>query len=126
MIILVLEYLQLSPFMKLFRGSSVVDGIVQGHQVELLRLLISGTNKEIKSGACGKKYVLQNNATMSDYYWKSRRGKNNLGNNTAHFAFEIEDEALRYEVLEVLIREEVGDIDKPNIKGLEPYEIEHD
>lgn len=124
-VLLFLEFLHVSPFAKFFRGSSVIDGCVQGHQLDLLRLLIEGTSKGSKNDACRKKYSLESPG-LAPYYWKSRKGKNNLGNNTAHFAFEIDDEDLRYQVLELLVQEQVGDIDKPNIKGLEPYEIEHD
>ena len=127
-VLLFLEFLHVSPFAKLFRGSSVIDGCVQGHQLDLLRLLIEGTGKEgfkSKTDACRKKYILESK-DLAAYYWKSRKGKNDLGNNTCHFAFEIDDEDLRYQVLELLVQESVGDIDKPNIKGLEPYEIEHD
>lgn len=123
-VLLFLEFLHLSPFAKLFRGCSVVDGCVQGHQIELLKLLIEETTTGNKNDACRRKYTLEK-PDFAHYYWKSRKGKNDLGNNTAHFAFEIDDEELRYQVLELLVQEQVGDIDKPNIKGLEPYEIEH-
>ena len=33
--------------------------------------------------------------------------------------------ALRYQIIELLLDEGIGDMKKPNRKGLEPFEIEH-
>ena len=40
-------------------------------------------------------------------------------------AFEINDEELRYKIINLLINEEIGDINKANIIGQLPHEIEH-
>jgi hypothetical protein len=59
-------------------------------------------------------------------YWKSRRGKDNAGNNTLHFAFKITDRKIRDDVLRLLIKEECGHKDKRNLLGYLPHEIVHD
>ena len=38
-----------------------------------------------------------------DYYWKSRQGKDENGNNSCHLAFEIVDERVRYKFLSLLL-----------------------
>jgi hypothetical protein len=42
-----------------------------------------------------------------------------------HLAFNIEDQELKYKFINLLIDEEVGDLNKPNIMGLLPHELEH-
>jgi len=42
-----------------------------------------------------------------------------------HIAFEIIDLDLRYEIVELLLEEDIGDINKANIIGYLPHEIEH-
>jgi hypothetical protein len=42
-----------------------------------------------------------------------------------HFAFEIIDLDLRYKIVELLLEEDIGDINKANIIGYLPHEIEH-
>jgi hypothetical protein len=42
-----------------------------------------------------------------------------------HFAFNIKDPELKYKFINILIDEEVGDLNKPNIMGLLPHELEH-
>ncbi len=60
-----------------------------------------------------------------NYFWKSRKKKDICGNNTMHFAFEIIDLDLRYKIVELLLEEDIGDINKANIIGYLPHEIEH-
>ena len=48
------------------------------------------------------------------------------GNNSCHFAFEINDLKTRYKFLKLLLEERVGDVTKANIIGLIPHEIEHE
>jgi hypothetical protein len=42
-----------------------------------------------------------------------------------HIAFEINDLDLRYKILELLLEEDIGDINKANIIGFLPHEVEH-
>ena len=42
-----------------------------------------------------------------------------------HFAFNIKDTELKYKFINILIDEQVGDLNKPNIMGLLPHELEH-
>jgi hypothetical protein len=42
-----------------------------------------------------------------------------------HIVFEINDLDLRYKMVELLLEEEIGDINKANIIGQLPHEIEH-
>lgn len=51
--------------------------------------------------------------------------KDMCGNNTMHIVFEINDLDLRYKMVELLLEEEIGDINKANIIGQLPHEIEH-
>ena len=59
------------------------------------------------------------------YFWKSRKKKDIFGNNTMHIAFEINDLDLRYKMVELLLEEDIGDINKANIIGFLPHEVEH-
>lgn len=43
--------------------------------------------------------------------------KDLCGNNTMHIVFEINDLDLRYKMVEILLEEEIGDINKANIIG---------
>jgi len=47
------------------------------------------------------------------------------GNNSCHLAYEIIDEKLRYKFLNLLLSEGIGDMNKPNVLGFLPHEIEH-
>ena len=98
----------ISPFIKIFRNQSVIDACVLGEQYELLEYLIKDTRKGINNHITdeSKKFHIKfkiNNFIMTDYYWKSREGKDENGNNTCHLAFEIQDKPLRYKVIKLLI-----------------------
>jgi len=58
-----------------------------------------------------------------DYYWKSRQSKDNAGNNSCHFCFEIEEPTQRYQFLTILNNEQIGDLNKRNKLGYLPHEI---
>ena len=73
------------------------------------------------------RYVIGNHSEKrKNYYWKSRKGKDDAGNNTMHFVFMIRDEVMRYKALRILIKEEIGDLSKRNILGDLPHELVHD
>ena len=59
------------------------------------------------------------------YFLKSRQKKDINGNNSLHHAFNIKNQALRYKFIDLITKEKVGDLNKPNIMGLMPHEIEH-
>lgn len=119
-----------SPFIKIFRNQSVIDACVLGEQYDLLEYLIKDTRKGINNKITDEskkfriKYKIEN-FLMTEYYWKSREGKDENGNNTCHLAFEIMDRELRYKVLKLLIEENVGDINKHNVLGYLPHEVNH-
>jgi hypothetical protein len=108
----------------------VIDACVLGEQYDLLEYLIKDTRKGINNHITdeSKKYHIKykiNNFIMTDYYWKSREGKDENGNNTCHLAFEIQDKPLRYKVIKLLIQEQVGSINKRNVLGYLPHETNH-
>ena len=59
------------------------------------------------------------------YFYKSRQSKDRQGNNSAHFAFMIEDPNLRRKFLDLILEEELGDVEKRNILSLLPEEMLH-
>jgi len=60
-----------------------------------------------------------------EYFYKSRQGKDENGNNSLHYAFLIKDETLRVKVLDLLLDEKVGDPGKRNLLGYLPEEMMH-
>jgi ERCC4-related helicase len=94
----------------------------------LLEYLIKDTREGLNEGRKKKdeivKYIFKNK-NDEKYYWKSRKKKDIFGNNSMHLAFNIEDEELKYKFINLLIDEEVGDLNKPNIMGLLPHELDH-
>ena len=46
------------------------------------------------------------------------------GNNLCHYVFERSHIETRYKFLEIILKEQVGDIRKPNIQGQLPHDIE--
>lgn len=48
--------------------------------------------------------------------------KDLFGNNSLHFVFDIRDQKQRYEILALLIDENIGDPDKRNKLGFLPIE----
>jgi hypothetical protein len=60
LVILYLEKLGISPFMKLFKGTSAIDACILGEQYEILELLIRNTKE-------GSVFTDKNNNTFSKY-----------------------------------------------------------
>lgn len=114
--------------MKFISGQNVVDACIKGGQYSLLEYLIKdtkyGINKDKSKNDEIIKYTIKNSED-ENYYWKSRKKKDITGNNSLHIAFDIKDLKLRYQFISLLIDEEIGDINKPNIMGLLPHELEH-
>ena len=106
--------LGISPFMKIFRGKSVIHACIEGNQIQLLRYLL----KDSKRSAQNNKYSICDSNRNSDYYWKSRKAKDNFGNNYCHFAFKVGSLMIKYQVLPLLVEEECGDLSKRNKMGL--------
>ena len=96
-----------------------------GLQYEMLEHLIKDTKKGKEINDSGDKKYIINNPKDEPYYWKSRAAKDQVGNNTCHFVFEISNLEERYKYLKLLLDEEVGDIRKFNVLGLIPNMIEH-
>ena len=72
----------------------------------------------------GNKYkFLDKNAIK--LFKKNVKGKDFQGNNTLHYAFEINDLPLRYRFLQLLLEQGIGDLHKPNDVGQLPIDIEH-
>ena len=71
-----------------------------------------------------KKYIIENKDDL-EYFKKSRANKDVAGNNSCHLAFEMVRAKYRYMFLELLIEENIGDINKPNVLGLLPHQIDH-
>ena len=99
-------------------------------QLDLLKYLIKDTRKGVNIGRDENdkivaKYHITDYMDL-DYYWKSREGKDSFANNTCHLCFKIEDANLRYNILQILIEEVVGDVNKPNNLGYLPHEVMHD
>lgn len=59
-----------------------------------------------------------------NYYWKSRQSKDSCGNNTLHQCYEIPDVTFRRKFLKLLLKENIGDLTKPNKMGYMPFEFE--
>ena len=71
-----------------------------------------------------QKYILKDRNQVR-FFVKSRTNKDFAGNNSCHLAFEMVKNNVRYKFLNLLIEEEVGDINKPNIIGMLPHQFEH-
>ena len=74
----------------------------------MLRYLIEGTNVKNQKDFVPK-YKLQNPNDMQKFL-KKRKGKDDCGNNSLHYAFEISHREDRHKFLELLIKEDVGDL----------------
>lgn len=113
-----MKKLGISPFMKLFRGQDVIAACVKGGQYNLLEYLVKDTNYQNKDNweIDVEKYRFMNDEDKKKFI-KSKTTKDECGNNSCHYAFEIKDVSIRYKFLELLIKEAVGDISKPNILG---------
>ena len=70
------------------------------------------------------KYIIRDPMNES-YFYKSRSNKDNVGNNSCHIVFEMVSDEHRYQFLELLIEEKIGNINKPNLLGFLPHQIEH-
>ena len=77
---------------------------------------IIGDKKEIK-------YIINN--PNVDYFYKSRKNKDKAGNNSCHLVFEMVRDNIRYKFLDMLIDQKIGDINKPNVLGLLPHQVDH-
>ena len=53
-----------------------------------MKLFIEGTNEHENNQPKYRKYIVKDKK-MKEYYLKSRRAKDCMGNNTCHYAFEI-------------------------------------
>ena len=72
-----LVLLGVSPFMKMFNGANVASACVQGQQFELLEYLVKDTHWGKKRlDRPRHKYQVQLYDSI-DYFYKSRRGKDN-------------------------------------------------
>ena len=92
----------------------------------MLKLLAEGSNDEEShfNDDSKLKYILKDKDDL-EYFRKSRANKDKAGNNSCHLAFEMVRDSYRYKFLELLIEEKIGDINKPNVLGLLPHQIEH-
>lgn len=124
LVTLYLKYLGVSPFLKIETGKNLVSACVEGQQFDLLKLLIE--DSQINEEGCSLKYDLKGLPEADKTYWKnSRESKDAYGNNTCHFALAIQNNEEREKYVKLLLDNEVGDIDKPNKRGIEPIMIEH-
>ena len=90
-----------------------------------MRYLVENTNRNIVDDKTSEDHVVRyviegSTAKKEKKYWKSRRGKDDYGNNTMHYVFMIRDVQMRNDILKLFIKEEIGDIDKRNILGFKP------
>ena len=92
--------------MKIFRGKSVIHACIEGNQYQLLEYLL----KNSKKSAQNNKYYISDSYWNKDYYWKSRKAKDNFGNNYCHFAFKVGSLIIKYSILTLLVQEECGDL----------------
>lgn len=117
-----LKRLNTSPFLKLFRRQNVIAACIKGGQQELLEYLIKGTNEN--SSKKINKYNFVDPQDMQNFIVR-RQQKDDCGNNSMHYAFEISDIKMRYKIVKLLIDEEVGELHKSNRQGQMPYQMEH-
>lgn len=125
---LFLKKLGISPFMKFHESQNVIGACIKGCQYDLLKYLIEDSRKGAREKCGYVKYEFDGREIRTEqlnYYWKSRQNKDQNGNNSCHLTFEIVDEKLRYKFLNLLLSEEIGNMNKPNLLGFLPHEIEH-
>lgn len=106
-----LKKLNTSPFLKLFRRQNVIAACIKGGQFELLEYLISGTNE--KSQFQLKKYMFPTQQDKDNFNVRKQQ-KDDCGNNSMHYAFEVSNLTVRYKILKLLIDENVGELYKAN------------
>ena len=121
---LFLKKLGVSPFMKLFQNKNLVSACIIGCQWKTLLLLADKSKIDEEINPYTAKYIIKDKSQVN-YFVKSRANTDNAGNNSCHLAFEMIRKKYRYMFLDLLIEEEIGDINKPNILGLLPHQIEH-
>ena len=88
----------------------------------MLEYLIKGTNENSKHII--EKYQFFDESLKKEFK-KKRKQKDDVGNNSMHYAFEISNLEMRYKFLKLLIDEEVGELNKSNRPGQMPFQIEH-
>ena len=77
--------------------------------------------KDSKASTAKERKYQMENLKDEEYYWKSRQGKDEVGNNTCHLVYNISDIKTRSEILTLLINEEIGDPYKRNKLGYLPH-----
>ena len=110
--------------MKLFHNKNLVSACIVGCQYKTLLMLADNSkpNKELDPSC--QKYIIEDKR-KEKYFLKSRANKDKAGNNSCHLAFEMVRDKYRYKFLDLLIEEGIGDVNKTNVLGLLPHQIEH-
>ena len=123
---LFLKKLGVSPFMKIYMNQNVIGASILGCQYQTFKLLVQDSlQEEVYFGnSQDQKYIIDDPKNI-EYFNKSRRNKDKGGNNSCHLVFEMSRENIRYKFLDILIDQKIGDINKPNVLGLLPHQMDH-
>ena len=99
----------------------MISASIMGCQYEVCELLAKDSYRdEIQIGnSKDLKYIIHDSQDEK-YFQKSRSNKDDSGNNCCHLAFEMVRDETRYQFLELLIDERIGNLNKPNTLGLLP------
>ena len=89
----------------------------------MLQYLVTDSMRGTSKGSVVR-YKIENDKD-SDYYWKSRQSKDNSGNNAFHHCFAIQSDIQRYRFISLLLKEQIGDLNKRNKLGHLPHEVQH-
>lgn len=82
------------------------------------------TNSNLKKGEEDKgRYLVQ--PEFREEFLAQRKYPDECGNNAMHFVFNVADLDKRWEYLELLLNEDIGDINGRNLSNYLPHQIEH-
>jgi hypothetical protein len=82
-----------------------VDACINGCQYEILEFLLKGSRRDSLESSRYQRYVLSEKLSKKDieYYWESRIGRDQAGNNPCHSLFNMPDSKMRYAFLRLLL-----------------------
>ena len=101
--------------MSLYNFQTPVHAAIINRQIDMLEKLISNSNLDHDGNPLGneKKYLVQ--PSFIKEYIASRKREDECGNNPMHFVFNCVDAHERFQMLRLLIDEDVGSPNRRNI-----------
>ena len=110
--------LHFSPFMSLYNSQDTVHACVIAENDSMLKYIVTNSNLEPH-----KEEKWRYNVPMEHRkeFLEQRKYPDECGNNALHFVFNCEDEEKRWEYLELLLKEEIGDLSARNISNFLPH-----